>query len=129
MVILSHVFIALIAALHLGFLALEMFLWTSPTGQKIFGTTEEFALASAALAANQGLYNGFLTAGLLWSYFPADPAHAFSIRMFFLSCVIVAGIFGALTVSPRILWIQAIPAIIALVIEIAAYSFSVPVKA
>src|SRR5215472_121149 len=101
---------ALVALLHLCFLVLEMFLWTRPVGLKTFGLTQEFAAASRALAANQGLYNGFIAAGLAWSVFlGSDP-----ISVFFLGCVIVAGIFGAITVSRRIFWVQGVPGIVAL---------------
>ena len=103
---------ALVALLHLYFLVLEMFLWTRPFGMKTFGLTREFAAASKGLAANQGLYNGFLAAGLLWSVFlGSDP-----IAAFFLGCVIVAGVFGAITVSPKIFWVQGLPGILALVL-------------
>jgi len=101
---------ALVALLHVYFLVLEMFLWTRPFGLKTFGLTPEAAAASKTLAANQGLYNGFLAAGLLWSVFlGSDP-----IAVFFLGCVIVAGVFGAITVSRKILWVQALPGMVAL---------------
>lgn len=103
---------ALVALLHLYILYLEMFLWTTPRGRKAFGLTPEFAAATRVLAANQGLYNGFLAAGLLWGLWlgPAgDP-----VKIFFLGCVIVAGLFGAATASRRILFIQALPGAIAL---------------
>ena len=99
----------IVALLHLGFLALEMFLWDKPTGRSVFHTSAEFAAQSKALAANQGLYNGFLAAGLIWGLFAGDP-----VKIFFLCCVIVAGIFGAFTVSKRIFYIQALPALIGL---------------
>jgi putative membrane protein len=109
------VLIGIVAALHLYFLVLEMFLWDTSYGRKTFGLTPEFSAASKALAANQGLYNGFLAAGLIWSLL--DPHdHAFEIKIFFLSCVIVAGIFGAATVSRKIFFVQALPALIALVL-------------
>jgi putative membrane protein len=107
----ANILIGIIALLHFGFLYLEMFLWDKPTGRQVFHTTEEIAKQSKTLAANQGLYNGFLAAGLLWSFFDGEPA-----KVFFLSCVIVAGLFGALTVSKRIFYVQSLPAIIALVI-------------
>ena len=107
--------LTLIVALeHIGFLALEMFLWTKPIGLRIFKTTPEVAASSATLAANQGLYNGFLAAGLLLGLVIAEPA-AFVLKAFVLSCVVVAGIFGAVTVSPRILAVQALPGALALV--------------
>jgi len=111
MTTLANILIGIVALLHLGFLYLEMFLWDKPTGRRVFRTTEEVARQSKTLAANQGLYNGFLAAGLVWSFFDGGPA-----KIFFLSCVIVAGIFGALTVSKRIFYVQALPAIVALVL-------------
>ena len=104
--------IGLVALLHLYFLVLEMFFWNKPLGQRIFRLTPEFAQASAALAANQGLYNGFLAAGLFWGLV-LGPA-GLAIKVFFLGCVIVAGVFGALTVSRKILWVQAMPGVVAL---------------
>ncbi|GAC1321779.1 MAG: DUF1304 domain-containing protein [Collimonas sp.] len=108
----ANLLIALVALLHVYFLVLEMFLWDKPFGIKTFRLTPEFAAASKALAANQGLYNGFLAAGLAWGLCVGAPG--LSIKVFFLACVIVAGIFGALTVSRKILYIQAVPAAIAL---------------
>lgn len=106
-----------IALEHVGFLVLESFLWQKPVGRKIFGTTAEFAKASAALAANQGLYNGFLAAGLLWGACPTTPPEiSAAILPFFFGCVAVAGIVGALTVKPRIFFVQAVPAIVGLVL-------------
>ena len=98
--------------MHLYFLVLEMFLWEKPLGLRIFGLTPEFAKASRALAANQGLYNGFIAAGLVWGLSLGGTGD--SIKIFFLGCVIVAGVFGALTANRRILWVQALPAAIAL---------------
>src|SRR5271169_1603504 len=112
MIIASNTFVLLVAILHLGFLTLEMFLWTKPFGRRTFNLTSEFAQASKTLAANQGLYNGFLGAGLIWSLFLG--ANRYEVKIFFLLCVIVAGVFGAFTVSRRILWIQALPAVVAL---------------
>lgn len=109
---LSSVLIFLVALLHVGFLILEMFLWNKPRGRKIFGLSTEFAKQSAGLAANQGLYNGFLAAGLIWSLLANNAA--FELKTFFLSCVIIAGIFGAITVKRTIFWIQAFPAILAI---------------
>jgi len=105
--------IAFVAFEHFGFLVLEMFFWTKPFGRRTFGLTPELARASAALAANQGLYNGFLGAGLVWSLFAGFP-----VAVFFLSCVIIAGIFGAITAKRTILWIQAAPAAVALLLTI-----------
>lgn len=93
---------------------LEMFLWTKPVGRKVFRLSVEQAQTSAPLAANQGLYNGFLAAGLLWGLLASSPEHAFGIKLFFLACVVVAGVFGALTVSRRILLVQALPALAAI---------------
>ena len=106
--------IVLVALLHIWFLVLEMFLWDKPLGRKVFRLTPEFATASKALAANQGLYNGFLAAGLLWGLSQGEAGQ--HIQQFFLGCVMVAGIYGALTVSRRIFWVQAAPAIVALVL-------------
>jgi putative membrane protein len=108
--------VVLVALEHLWFLVLEMFLWTQPIGLRIFRNTPELARQSAALAANQGLYNGFLAAGLLWGAFHPLPAVALQVRVFFLGCVLVAGIFGAITVSRRILYLQAVPALLGLVL-------------
>ena len=109
MTIAANIMIGLVALLHVYFLVLEMFLWDKPRGMRTFRTTPEYAAASKTLAANQGLYNGFLAAGLIWGFFAGDP-----VKIFFLACVIVAGVFGAATVNLRILWIQALPAAIAL---------------
>jgi putative membrane protein len=111
MKLVSDILIVIVALLHLYFLYLEMFLWDKPRGMKSFRMTEEFAKQSKSLAMNQGLYNGFLAAGLLWGLFTGD-----AVKIFFLSCVIIAGIFGAYTVSKRIFYIQSVPAILALVI-------------
>ncbi len=105
--------VAFVALQHLGFLVLEMFLWKSPIGLKIFANTPAKAETTAVLAANQGLYNGFLAAGLITSFF-LSPSESHTFRVFFLSCIIIAGIYGAWSVSPRILFIQAVPAILAL---------------
>lgn len=111
MKLVSDILIVIVALLHFFFLYLEMFLWDKPRGMKSFNLTAEFAKQSKRLAMNQGLYNGFLAAGLLWGLFAGDP-----VKIFFLSCVIIAGIFGAFTVSKRIFYIQAVPAILALVL-------------
>ena len=113
MTVIAQILVGIVAALHLGFLVLEMFLWNTPRGRATFGTTRQFAAESAALAANQGLYNGFLAAGLIWGLIAADPA-GLQARVFFLSCVLVAGLYGASTVNKRILVIQAGPAALAL---------------
>jgi len=112
----AAVVIAIVAALHIYFLVLEMFLWRTPFGLRTFRMTKEVADSSAVLAANQGLYNGFLAAGLLWSLLAYGVEGGRPILTFFLLCVIVAGIYGAATVSRRILFIQAVPAAIALIL-------------
>ena len=103
---------ALVALLHLYFLVLEMFLWTKPYGRRVFQLTPEKAEMTKSLAANQGLYNGFLAAGLVWGLMAGADGH--TIKVFFLSCVIIAGIFGAATANRKILWVQAVPGAIAL---------------
>jgi len=115
--IIADVLVVIVAVLHLGFLVLEMFLWTKPFGMRTFRLTPEIAQASAGLAANQGLYNGFLAAGLLWGV----VSGTYSITLFFLGCVIVAGIFGGFTAKRSILWIQAFPGLLALLAVIAAH--------
>jgi len=122
MFIATTIAVALVALLHLYFLVLEMFLWTRPIGLRTFRLTPEFAEASKSLAANQGLYNGFLAAGLLWGAILGDVA----IEQFFLGCVIIAGLFGAATVGRKILWVQAVPALIALGLVIASSPQFVP---
>ncbi len=112
MSIIANCLVAFVALAHFGFLVLEMFFWTKPFGRRTFGLTEEFATATRALAANQGLYNGFLAAGLVWSLLAADNNYA--LKVFFLTCVIIAGVFGAATAKASILYYQAAPAAIAL---------------
>ncbi|MBC9878820.1 DUF1304 domain-containing protein [Bradyrhizobium sp. INPA01-394B] len=111
----ANVLVALVAALHGYFLILEMFLWDKPLGLKTFRNSPDKAEVTKVLAANQGLYNGFLVAGLVWGLLHGNPAFGFQIKVFFLLCVIVAGAYGATTVSTRILIVQALPAVIALV--------------
>lgn len=108
----ANVLIGIVALLHVYFLVLEMFLWDKPFGRRVFGTTPEVAAASKTLAANQGLYNGFLAAGLVWGL----CGGGLYVKVFFLSCVIVAGIYGGLTVNRKIIFIQAVPALLALVL-------------
>ncbi len=110
--LLANIAVGLVALLHLYFLVLEMFFWNKPLGRRVFGLTPEFAQASAAFAANQGLYNGFLAAGLIWGLSLGQAGYG--IKLFFLGCVIVAGVFGALTASRKILWAQALPGAVAL---------------
>lgn len=113
---LANIVIGSVVILHIGFLVLEMFFWTRPFGLKVFGQSLERARQSAALAANQGLYNGFLAAGLIWGLVHHAPDFANQIKVFFLGCVLIAGAYGAYSVSKRILWVQAAPAAIALVL-------------
>lgn len=118
MLVASQVLTGLVAALHVYFLVLEMFLWTTPFGRKTFKRTAEEQEQTKILAANQGLYNGFLAAGLVWSLFAGDPI-AIPVRVFFLACVVVAGLYGAATAAKQILFVQAIPAAIALAVTLA----------
>ena len=113
----ANIVIALVALLHAYFLVLEMFLWDKPYGMRAFKLTPEFAAASKSLAANQGLYNGFLAAGLVWGL--TMGAAGINVKVFFLACVIVAGLFGGATVNRKILFVQAIPGIIALALLLA----------
>lgn len=111
MTMITNIIIAIVAILHLGFLVLEMFLWNHPIGRKMFKMTEAVSESSATLAANQGLYNGFLAAGLIWGIVSGE----FAVKLFFLSCVLIAGIFGGLTAKRSILYIQALPALLGLI--------------
>jgi putative membrane protein len=113
----ANIVVALVALLHVYILVLEMFLWDRPRGMKAFGLTPEFAAQTKVLAANQGLYNGFLAAGLLWGLYLGPAGHA--IKVFFLLCVLVAGVYGAATASRRILFVQALPAAIGLALLLA----------
>ncbi len=114
MALIANIVVALVALLHAYFLVLEMFLWDKPAGLRAFRMTREAAQASKMLAANQGLYNGFLAAGLLWGL--SLGAEGVSIKVFFLGCVLVAGLYGAATASRKILFIQALPAAIGLLL-------------
>lgn len=114
--VISNLLVAAVAFLHFYFLILEMFLWTKPKGLKVFNQSLERAKATARLAANQGLYNGFLSAGLVWSLFEPLPAQAKALKIFFLSCVVIAGLYGAYSVNKKILFIQALPAFIGLIL-------------
>jgi putative membrane protein len=126
MAALATAFVLLVAVIHIYILVLEMFLWRTPRGLRAFGTDQAFADQSAPLAANQGLYNGFLAAGLLWGVIatwlastePVEQAYpvGFQVKVFFLACVIIAGLYGAATVNRRILVVQAAPAAVALVL-------------
>src|SRR3954468_20708239 len=116
---LADVALVVVAVLHLGFLILEMFLWTKPFGMRTFRLSPELAQATAGLAANQGLYNGFLAAGLIWGVIGGDGAY--SIRLFFLGCVIIAGIFGGITAKRSIIYMQALPGLLALLAVLLAH--------
>ncbi len=109
--LLTSLMILIVGLLHLYFLVLEMFLWTKPAGLRVFGMTAEQAQSSKVLAMNEGLYNGFLGVGLLWSRFLRPD---FDVTIFFLACIIIAGLFGAATANRKILYVQALPALIAL---------------
>jgi putative membrane protein len=113
----SQILTGLVAALHVYFLVLEMFLWTTPYGQKTFKRSAAEQESTKVLAANQGLYNGFLAGGLVWSLVASDVI-ALPIRVFFLSCVVVAGIYGAMTAAKQILFAQALPAAAALIVTL-----------
>jgi len=118
MATLATLLVGLVAALHIGFFVLESLLWTSPTGRKVFGMSRDQAQQTAVLAKNQGVYNLFLAAGLIWSIILGSTGHA--IALFFLVCVIVAAVVGALTANPRILIVQGVPAIAALAVTMLA---------
>lgn len=110
MSLIANILVVIVALLHFGFLALEMFFWNHPVGRKTFKMTAEYSQASASLAANQGLYNGFLAAGLIWGLVTGMA----SIKIFFLICVVIAGLFGGLTAKRSILYMQALPGLLAL---------------
>lgn len=116
----AGIVVGLVAALHFYFLVLEMFLWQTPFGMRTFGTTPEIAASSAVLAANQGLYNGFLAAGLVWALLSYGVIGGRAILTFFLLCVVVAGVYGAATAKFSILFVQAVPALVALALVRAA---------
>ena len=109
----ANLLTGLVALIHVYILALEMFLWDRPQGMKAFGITPEYAASTKVLAANQGLYNGFLAAGLIWGIWLGDAGDP--VKTFFLACVAIAGIYGAITVGRKILFIQTLPAAIALI--------------
>jgi putative membrane protein len=108
----ANIVVGIVALIHVYILVLEMFLWEKPAGLRTFGLTKEFAAASKVMAANQGLYNGFLAAGLFWGLFAGDVG----VMGFFLGCVLVAGVYGAITANVRILWVQGMPAALGLVL-------------
>lgn len=116
----AEILVGIVAAIHVYIVILEMFLWKTPRGQKAFDLTPEFAEQTAALAANQGLYNGFLAAGLIWGLIASDPV-GYAAKVFFLICVVIAGVYGTFTANRRILFIQALPAAIALILVILAH--------
>ena len=118
MQLVADIAVALVALLHAYFLVLEMFLWDKPTGLRTFGHTAEHAAASKVLAANQGLYNGFLAAGLVWGLTLGSAGTG--VKVFFLVCVIVAGVYGAATAAKKILYVQALPAVVALALVLLA---------
>lgn len=112
MALIAQILVSIVALIHIYILVLEMFLWTKPAGRKAFGLSPEFAESTKVLAANQGLYNGFLAAGLLWGLCPGTQ-NATAIQLFFLGCIAIAGIYGAATASRKILFIQTVPAVLA----------------
>jgi putative membrane protein len=112
--LLSHLLVLAVALVHIWFMILEMVLWNHPVGQRIFSMTPEFSAASAVLAANQGLYNGFMAAGLLWGLLAGRR----EVKVFFLGCIIVAGVYGGITAKITILYVQALPALIALLLVV-----------
>ena len=114
MLMLTNILLAIIALQHIAFLVLEMFYWEKPLGRRVFGMSKENAAASKTLAMNQGLYNGFLAAGLIWGL--SLGTDGMSIKLFFTTCVLIAGIFGGLTASRKILYVQALPALITLIL-------------
>jgi len=116
MALITDILIGVVALLHIYFLVLEMFLWDTPFGHRTFNLTAEFAAASKTLAANQGLYNGFLAAGLGWGLWLGDGHDGWHVKLFFLACVVVAGLYGGYSVNRKIFFVQAVPAIIALML-------------
>jgi putative membrane protein len=118
MSVVANAAVVVVACLHVLFMVLESFLWTKPAGRRMFGLSAAQAAETASLAANQGLYNGFLAAGLVWGLF--DQRDAFGIKVFFLTCVLIAGIVGAITAKRSILWIQGAPAAVALALVVLA---------
>jgi putative membrane protein len=116
----ANILVGLVALIHLYIVVLEMFLWTTPRARAAFGTTEEFAKESAPLAANQGLYNGFLALALVWGLIATDPS-GYQLKLYGLVCVIVAGLYGAATASKRILLVQVLPGVLALAAVLIAH--------
>jgi putative membrane protein len=122
MEIVARALLVLVALLHVYFLVLEMFLWTTPFGLRTFGRGREEMESTKVMASNQGLYNGFLAAGLVWSAFEPAPGQAFALRVFFLVCVLVAGVYGGMTAARKILYVQAVPALVALAVVLLAHA-------
>jgi putative membrane protein len=120
----ANLAVLIVAALHAGFFVLESILWTKPFGRRVFGLSRELAESTRSLALNQGLYNLFLAAGLVWGVI--GGANGFAIQMFFLSCVVIAGIVGAFTAKRSILWIQALPGLVATILVWFAYRVHIP---
>ncbi len=118
--IVASVLVALVALEHVYFMVLEMFLWNTPYGRKTFQLTEERAALTADLAKNQGLYNGFLAAGLVYGLVATSTAEGYHVKIFFCSCVLVAGVYGAATASKKILFVQGLPGLAALVAVLVA---------
>ena len=118
--VVANILVGLVALIHVYIVVLEMFLWTTPRARAAFGTTEEFAKESSALAANQGLYNGFLALALVWGLIATDPS-GYQLKLYGLVCVIVAGLFGAATASRRILFVQVLPGAVALIAVLIAH--------
>jgi putative membrane protein len=118
--VVANILVGLVALIHLYIVVLEMFLWTTPRARAAFGTTEEFAKESAPLAANQGLYNGFLALALVWGLIATDPS-GYQLKLYGLVCVIVAGLYGAATASKRILLVQVLPGVLALAAVLIAH--------
>lgn len=114
MALIANILVGLVALIHIYIVLLEMLWWATPRGHKAFGLTPDFAQQTKVLAANQGLYNGFLAAGLIWGLVHPDPVMAWQIKLFFLTCVAVAGIYGAATSSRKILFVQTLPAVLAI---------------
>ena len=118
MTTLVNIVVAIIALMHVWFLVLEMVLWDKPAGRRAFGTSAEYAAQTKVLAANQGLYNGFLAAGLCWGLI-VGGAEGMHVKLFFLACVLVAGVYGGLTATRKVLWIQGLPAAIGIALVLA----------
>lgn len=119
MSILANIVVALVALLHVWFLILEMVLWDKPSGRRAFGTTAEYAAQTKVLAANQGLYNGFLAAGLCWGLV-LGGVEGMHVKLFFLACILVAGVYGGFTATRKVLWVQGLPAAIGIALVLAA---------